>query len=87
MGSAPGVPAALSRRRAAEMERDHQIISTVTGSGKQNTHKHGCDINMVRVCERMYVFIQMKDSLLNLQKGVGLRDYSSDTEEKRSRYY
>ncbi|KAA0714755.1 GRAM domain-containing protein 1B [Triplophysa tibetana] len=28
---------------------------------------------------------QMKDSLLSLQKGVGLRDYSSDTEEKRSR--
>uniref|UniRef100_A0A8C9W5Q2 GRAM domain containing 1B n=1 Tax=Scleropages formosus TaxID=113540 RepID=A0A8C9W5Q2_SCLFO len=30
---------------------------------------------------------QMKDSLLNLQKGIGLRDYSSDTEEKRSRYH
>uniref|UniRef100_A0A0E9U3U5 Uncharacterized protein n=1 Tax=Anguilla anguilla TaxID=7936 RepID=A0A0E9U3U5_ANGAN len=24
----------------------------------------------------------MKDSLLNLQKGIGLRDYSSETEEK-----
>ncbi|XP_043120459.1 protein Aster-B isoform X21 [Puntigrus tetrazona] len=30
---------------------------------------------------------QMKDSLLSLQKGVGLRDYSSDSDEKRSRYY
>ncbi|XP_069038857.1 protein Aster-B isoform X4 [Lepisosteus oculatus] len=30
---------------------------------------------------------QMKDSLLNLQKGIGLRDYSSETEEKRSRYH
>ncbi|KAL4660638.1 GRAM domain-containing protein 1B-like isoform X1 [Arapaima gigas] len=30
---------------------------------------------------------QMKDSLLNLQKGIGLRDYNSDTEEKRSRYH
>ncbi|KAK2894977.1 hypothetical protein Q8A67_012206 [Cirrhinus molitorella] len=30
---------------------------------------------------------QMKDSLLNLQKGVGLRDYNSDPDEKRSRYY
>ncbi|XP_030650275.1 protein Aster-B isoform X1 [Chanos chanos] len=27
---------------------------------------------------------QMKDSLLNLQRGVGLRDYSSDTEEKQT---
>uniref|UniRef100_A0A3P8TXD0 GRAM domain containing 1Bb n=1 Tax=Amphiprion percula TaxID=161767 RepID=A0A3P8TXD0_AMPPE len=30
---------------------------------------------------------QMKDSLLNLQRGIGLRDYSSETEEKRSRYH
>ncbi|XP_051952629.1 protein Aster-B-like isoform X3 [Xyrauchen texanus] len=30
---------------------------------------------------------QMKDSLLSLQKGLGLRDYNSDSEEKRSRYY
>ncbi|XP_066565968.1 protein Aster-B isoform X3 [Amia ocellicauda] len=30
---------------------------------------------------------QMKDSLLNLQKGMGLRDYSSEAEEKRSRYH
>ncbi|KAG1938733.1 hypothetical protein F2P79_017499 [Pimephales promelas] len=30
---------------------------------------------------------QMKDSLLNLQKGVGLRDYNSDSDEERSRYY
>ncbi|XP_067245736.1 protein Aster-B isoform X4 [Chanodichthys erythropterus] len=30
---------------------------------------------------------QMKDSLLNLQKGVGLRDYNADSDEKRSRYY
>ncbi|XP_035288361.1 protein Aster-B isoform X5 [Anguilla anguilla] len=30
---------------------------------------------------------QMKDSLLNLQKGIGLRDYSSETEEKRNRYH
>uniref|UniRef100_A0A673X0N5 GRAM domain containing 1B n=1 Tax=Salmo trutta TaxID=8032 RepID=A0A673X0N5_SALTR len=27
---------------------------------------------------------EMKDSLLNLQKGMGLRDYNSETEEKRS---
>ncbi|XP_038141750.1 protein Aster-B isoform X5 [Cyprinodon tularosa] len=30
---------------------------------------------------------QMKDSLLNLQRGIGLRDYSSGTEEKKSRYH
>ncbi|KAJ8368904.1 hypothetical protein SKAU_G00089320 [Synaphobranchus kaupii] len=30
---------------------------------------------------------QMKDSLLNLQKGVSLRDYQSEAEEKRSRYH
>ncbi|XP_047449764.1 protein Aster-B isoform X2 [Mugil cephalus] len=30
---------------------------------------------------------QMKDSLLTLQRGIGLRDYSSETEEKRSRYH
>ncbi|XP_063349517.1 protein Aster-B-like isoform X7 [Pelmatolapia mariae] len=30
---------------------------------------------------------QMKDSLLNLQRGIGLRDYTSETEEKRSRYH
>ncbi|KAM8853518.1 protein Aster-B isoform 12-T12 [Synchiropus picturatus] len=30
---------------------------------------------------------QMKDSLLNLQRGIGLRDYSSEPEEKRSRYH
>ncbi|XP_013870518.1 GRAM domain-containing protein 1B isoform X12 [Austrofundulus limnaeus] len=30
---------------------------------------------------------QMKDSLLNLQRGIGLRDYSSETEEKQSRYH
>ncbi|KTF80541.1 hypothetical protein cypCar_00034591, partial [Cyprinus carpio] len=30
---------------------------------------------------------QMKDSLLSLQKGVGLRDYNSDSDEKRSRYH
>lgn len=29
----------------------------------------------------------MKDSLLNLQRGIGLREYSSETEEKRSRYH
>ncbi|XP_070982245.1 protein Aster-B-like isoform X3 [Oncorhynchus clarkii lewisi] len=29
---------------------------------------------------------QMKDSLLNLQRGIGLRDYSSEAEEKRSGY-
>ncbi|XP_056138979.1 protein Aster-B isoform X1 [Lampris incognitus] len=30
---------------------------------------------------------QMKDSLLNLQQGIGLRDYSPEAEEKRSRYH
>ncbi|KAM6933041.1 protein Aster-B isoform 6-T6 [Xenentodon cancila] len=30
---------------------------------------------------------QMKDSLLDLQRGIGLRDYNSETEEKRSRYH
>ncbi|XP_031651447.1 protein Aster-B isoform X7 [Oncorhynchus kisutch] len=29
---------------------------------------------------------QMKDSLLNLQRGIGLREYSSEAEEKRSGY-
>lgn len=32
MGTAPGVPAALPRRGAAEMERDYQIFGTVIGS-------------------------------------------------------
>ncbi|XP_071058875.1 protein Aster-B, partial [Pseudochaenichthys georgianus] len=30
---------------------------------------------------------QMKDSLLNLQRGIGLRDFGSEAEEKRSRYH
>ncbi|XP_049582393.1 protein Aster-B isoform X4 [Syngnathus scovelli] len=30
---------------------------------------------------------QMKDSLLNLQRGIGLRDYSSETEDKRTHYH
>ncbi|XP_031681808.1 protein Aster-B-like [Oncorhynchus kisutch] len=30
---------------------------------------------------------EMKDSLLNLQKGMALRDYNSESEEKRSRYH
>ncbi|XP_034723236.1 protein Aster-B isoform X10 [Etheostoma cragini] len=30
---------------------------------------------------------QMKDSLLNLQRGIGLSDYSSEAEEKRSHYH
>ncbi|KAL2096197.1 hypothetical protein ACEWY4_008345 [Coilia grayii] len=30
---------------------------------------------------------QMKDSLLNLQRGINLRDYSSEAEEKRSHYH
>lgn len=29
----------------------------------------------------------MKDSLLNLQRGIGLREYSSEAEEKRSPYH
>ena len=35
----------------------------------------------------MFPLLQMKDSLLNLQRGIGLRDYSSEAEEKRSRYH
>ncbi|XP_071392202.1 protein Aster-B-like [Centroberyx affinis] len=30
---------------------------------------------------------EMKNSLLNLQKGVGLRDHSSESEEKRNQYH
>ncbi|XP_051787865.1 protein Aster-B isoform X3 [Erpetoichthys calabaricus] len=30
---------------------------------------------------------QMKDSLINLQKGIGLSDYSAETEDKRNRYH
>ncbi|XP_058489647.1 protein Aster-B isoform X4 [Solea solea] len=30
---------------------------------------------------------QMKDSLLNLQRGIGLSDYSSEAEDKRSHYH
>uniref|UniRef100_A0AAZ3RDA2 VASt domain-containing protein n=1 Tax=Oncorhynchus tshawytscha TaxID=74940 RepID=A0AAZ3RDA2_ONCTS len=30
---------------------------------------------------------EMKDSLVNLQKGMGLRDYNSESEEKRTRYH
>ncbi|KAK1800279.1 hypothetical protein P4O66_000323 [Electrophorus voltai] len=30
---------------------------------------------------------EMRDSLMNLQKGIGIRDYSSKAEEKRSRYH
>lgn len=34
-----------------------------------------------------FVPLQMKDSLLNLQKGMGLKDYNSESEEKGSRYH
>ncbi|XP_030648201.1 protein Aster-B isoform X2 [Chanos chanos] len=30
---------------------------------------------------------ELRDSLMSLQKGIGLRDYNSETEEKRSRYH
>uniref|UniRef100_H3AQJ0 GRAM domain containing 1B n=1 Tax=Latimeria chalumnae TaxID=7897 RepID=H3AQJ0_LATCH len=30
---------------------------------------------------------QMRDSLVNLQKGIGLRDYGSEPDEKRNRYH
>lgn len=31
--------------------------------------------------------LQMKDSLINLQNGIRSRDYTSEREEKRSRYH
>lgn len=31
--------------------------------------------------------LQMKDSLVNLQNGIRSRDYSSESEDKRSRYH
>lgn len=39
------------------------------------------------ICFPVVLILQMKDSLLNLQRGIGLRDYTSETEEKRSRYH
>lgn len=30
---------------------------------------------------------QMKDSLLNLQRGIGAREFASEAEEKRTRYH
>ncbi|KAL7981554.1 hypothetical protein Chor_005642 [Crotalus horridus] len=30
---------------------------------------------------------QMKDSLINLQKGIGSREYRSESDEKRKRFY
>lgn len=39
------------------------------------------DFNDVFVC------LQMRESLTKLQKGIGLRDYDSDSEERRSRYH
>ncbi|KAL6472222.1 hypothetical protein MHYP_G00184100 [Metynnis hypsauchen] len=30
---------------------------------------------------------EMRDSLMNLQKGIGIREYGSKAEEKRSRYH
>lgn len=45
-------------------------------------------INKLTHCFFLLFFLrQMKDSLLNLQRGIGLRDYSSEAEEKRSRYH
>lgn len=34
-----------------------------------------------------FVCLQMKESLMKLQKGIGLKDYDSDSEERRSRYH
>lgn len=35
----------------------------------------------------IFVCSQMRDSLMTLQKGLGVREYSSRAEEKRSRYH
>ncbi|XP_057203848.1 protein Aster-B isoform X18 [Triplophysa rosa] len=77
------------RYHDAELQKWKEIIksSVLLLDQVDKTHTHRCDLTMVKICECMYVFIQMKDSLLSLQKGVGLRDYSSDSEEKSRRYY
>ncbi len=35
----------------------------------------------------VFVCLQMRESLMKLQKGSGLRDYDSDSEERRSHYH
>lgn len=44
-------------------------------------------VRVTKVFSPLAFLLQMKDSLLNLQRGIGLRDYSSEAEEKRSRYH
>lgn len=34
-----------------------------------------------------FLVLQMKDSLINLQNGIGSRDFGSDPEEKRKRFH
>uniref|UniRef100_A0A8C9SUT9 GRAM domain containing 1B n=1 Tax=Scleropages formosus TaxID=113540 RepID=A0A8C9SUT9_SCLFO len=50
---------------------------------------HDAELQKWREIIRSSVLLldQMKDSLLSLQKGIGLRDYSSEAEDKRSRYH
>ncbi|XP_030237031.1 protein Aster-B isoform X1 [Gadus morhua] len=52
-------------------------------------HFHDAELQKWREIIKSSVVLldQMKDSLLNLQRGIGLRDYSSEAEEKRSRYH
>lgn len=64
-------------------------------------HERTCQLYLVGKCnftvfnKQAYTVIsiplvsllKMKDSLLNLQRGIGLSDYSSEAEEKRSRYH
>ncbi|XP_028319789.1 protein Aster-B isoform X12 [Gouania willdenowi] len=52
-------------------------------------HYHDAELQKWKEIIKSSVLLldQMKDSLLNLQRGIGLRDYSSEPEEKRSRYH
>lgn len=45
---------------------------------------HGSDLPPVTV---VHCGLQMKDSLINLQNGIGSRDYQSEPDEKRKRFH
>ncbi|KAJ3590961.1 hypothetical protein NHX12_008909 [Muraenolepis orangiensis] len=52
-------------------------------------HFHEAELQKWREVIKSSVVLldQMKDSLLSLQRGIGVRDYSSEAEEKRNRYH
>lgn len=97
MGPAAGGAAALPWRWAAEVEGDYQVIRRAARSGKSLNIKESKLFPLRFLDEAALKTLawwnsasasapQMKDSLLSLQRGVGLREYSSEPEDK-SRYH